>query len=412
MQQPQPRQPSPSEFVPSSPIKLIHSKATDSWSNSLVVPKSTKSRAVLSEKHLERLRQLEGAQYDLAKLAEIPPIFMTVDLTWKCNYSCHGCVDHAAADRNRTAPSMDWQIVQDLLDYSKKHEVEGMMTMGGEVMLYDHFDDFCTQAAEQGMAVYIVSNGSQVHRHFDAIKSVSRFPTSQMRISINQYGEDKYQRYTRSGVSLEKVFSNIRELTQLGIDVTASTVVFSQAAAKALQTDVNVGDLPALAKTLCDLGVKRHILLSARDPDTKAQYPLTPSELQFIRGIKNMVSMQVDDGCFSAAKWENRAKNYTICPCSLLRVLVGADGKLYSCTDWRGYNEAVIGQVQPEDGHRFEDVWHTKERVRWQLEFAKTGQCGEHLCKRAELNEILDKLVNGQLTVSGIRLSEEEIPFF
>lgn len=374
-----------------------------------IQPITFESRHILSSRHLPRLQALAASNMVPSRLAEIPPIFMTADLTWECNYRCKGCIDRSVAFRMDNL-SMPWNIAHDILDYSRDKKVEGMMVMGGEVSLYEHFDEFLKQASDMGMAVSIVSNGSRMDRHVDALVAVAKIAASSIRVSVNQYG-DKYKAHTQGDASFEQIMANLKTLSSYGLRVLISTVIFGEAAAKKVETRNNVFDIENMAASLRDAGVSTHLLIPGRDPDMKTMFPLTTAEREEMDRIK---AMDWSPMRFGIAGLFDRAgtkpRKFTVCPSSLLRVLVGADGTLYTCTDSRGVEAAIIGKIDTE--HRFADVWHSEDRVRKQMEFAGRYLCGDHICLRDDANNTLDDLLHGRISLDDIELTDSINPFF
>ncbi|MCX5749490.1 MAG: radical SAM protein [Candidatus Saganbacteria bacterium] len=374
-----------------------------------IIPASYESRHIFSRRHSARIAALANSGMDVGKLAKIPPIFMTADLTWRCNYKCVGCVDSNVAFR-RDEISMPWNIASDLLDYASRFGIEGFMIMGGEVPLYEYFDDFCMHAAKLGIAISLVSNGSTLDKHIDALVAVQQVAGSSIRVSMNQYG-DKYIKHTNGDVPFQKLIDNFSLLSSRGIRILVSTVIFCRSAEERIHTQNNVFDIAPLASALKQAGVASHLLIPARDPASKSMFPLSGEEEAEIARVTGSDWSPMKLG--KAGVFENIGhvpRQFTVCPSSLLKVLVGANGTLYSCTDYRGVNQAVIGQL--DDSHTFERVWHSVDRVRRQMAFTSLYMCRDHTCLRENANNLLDDLMAGRIKMEDIELTQSVDPFF
>lgn len=95
---------------------------------------------------------------------------LTLDLTEKCNYFCEYCIDGKNTNKD-TARSLDWPFLKNILKDIKDMGCRGIeITGGGEPTLYEHFEDFILLATELGFHLSLITNGSRLYPHKEAIK--------------------------------------------------------------------------------------------------------------------------------------------------------------------------------------------------------------------------------------------------
>ena len=87
-------------------------------------------------------------------------------------------------------------------------------------------------------------------------------------------------------------------------------------------------------------------------------------------------------------------KDYSPCPASLLRVVVGSNGNLYSCTEHIGDERAIVGRIAPPEV-TFSSVWHSIDRVKRQLAFDPRRECASITCDRYGINSTIDTARDG-----------------
>ena len=115
-----------------------------------------KERAVFSKGNEDRIRKIIASGRDIKKLSEIPPYFISMDLTWRCNYRCLFCLEECINRENEDLPS---EIVEDIFEYSNKHKVRGIMKIGGEPFLHKQMADLVRHTKTSGIDVAIKTNG-------------------------------------------------------------------------------------------------------------------------------------------------------------------------------------------------------------------------------------------------------------
>ena len=344
--------------------------------------------AIFGKGNISRTREIVMSSRDHEKLSKIPPSFIVMDLTWRCNYHCPDCIDQNVV--NKDSRDLKVEIIEDIFDYSKKQRVRGIMTMGGEVFLYKKgMQKALEKSIEYQIPLKTVSNGSCLKSYIPLILEVYKIPGSILRVSINS-DKEHYKEQTKGNVNLEKILKSIKTITSQGTPISVSTVVYPESSRED-GTIPNVCYLDEIIRYCEDANVKTQILLPARNPLTRKRYPRTDEERKIMRDIIRKkdeesynLELGVDD--FSERKFPcaQNLKFNPCCPSGFLFTLIGSNGLVYKCTDNRGKDSMVLGKIEkPGD---FEIFWHSQDRVNKQI----STHCSNQGCGRYEINSLLD----------------------
>ncbi len=342
-----------------------------------------KEKAVFCEENSERIKNIIKSRRDPKKLAIISPSFISMDLTWGCNYNCLGCLEECVNKENNNLPL---EIIEDIFTYSNKHKIRGIMVIGGEPFLYEKgIKKTLEKSIEYQIPLKIVTNGSHLGKNLDLIINAFQIPSSRLRVSINSNIEN-YKKQIGNKNNLKKILKDIKNITSKGIPLVISTVVFPEESIKD-KTIPNVDQIKEIIKYCQKSGVKEYILLPARDPKTKKRYHRSKRDKDKLWEIRRNkyenLRIKMDD-ILCVGKTPVKNKNFFCCPSSFLTTLIGPNKKIYKCTDSRGKESMVIGKIEkPGD---FEKFWHSEERVKKQL---KT-KCPNGGCGRGKINSIMN----------------------
>jgi len=350
-----------------------------------------KEKAFFSPANHKRVTQIIKAGKCVNCLKDIPPVYLNVDITWRCNFDCIGCIDGGVVGRKEivkdTSLDMDWNLATDLLNYAKGYKLLGFIVQGGEPLLYPQIDKFLDTCAEAQLVLRLVTNGSQLMHHLEHLIPAFKIPKSVIRVSVDA-DVGHYSAFTRVHSNAHDVLKGIEELAKASAHIIVGTVVFGRnIERKGLVANFN--QIKEIYKSVSEAGAQTVILLPGRDPQTKEMVPFEKDELDFLDGISHFQgnTKVVLGGRFVVEKEIpacDQVKNYIPCPTALLRIVVGSDGRLFNCTEHRGARDAEIGRVSPRAP--FRKVWHSEQRVRRQLQFDPRVHCSRITCDRHGIN--------------------------
>lgn len=360
---------------------------------------TNKEKAFFSPFNHGRIIQMVKAGRDPKLLQEIPPVYLNLDITTRCNYECKLCIDRMGSDGSIIKPlDMDWNIVQNLLEYAKEKKLRGFIVQGKEPLIYPQIDEFLRTCASYNLALRLVTNGSQIVHHADALIAAFQQIESTIRISINA-DEAHYAQFTQGSTNkLATVLKGIEQLSRGGAKrVIVATVVFGRSfVSRGLGSNIN--QLEEIVSKAASAGAMALFFLPGRDPTTKEMVPFEEDELSTLEGFlperKGMKIImggrfRIEEGMPARLQ----KKDYVPCPTGLLRVVVGSDGTIFQCTEHRGSKEAIIGEISPS--LRFADVWHSEERAKRQRQFNPKIQCRDITCDRYGINTTVEAARRG-----------------
>ena len=344
---------------------------------------SYKEKAVFGKENRSRISRIIEAKRDYKKLSEISPSFIVADLTWRCNYNCLNCIEKESISKD--GMDLPVEIIEDLFDYSNRHEVRGIMTMGGEVFLHKKGIKKCLEkSVEYQIPLKTVTNGSCLKNHIEEIVEAFKIPGSILRVSVNM-DREHYKMYTRGNVDLKKILDTIEEITSKGTAVYVSTVVFPDSS-KRDGNIPNINQLDSIVRACEKSRINTHIFIPARDPISKEVYSLNSKEkkeLKRIKQNKHNLELELDD-FLNEKRISNQNLDFRPCPSGFLFATIGSDGKVYKCTNNRSRESMVLGEITKRGD--FEKFWHSEERVKKQM---KT-KCQNKECTRYKINVVLD----------------------
>jgi pyruvate-formate lyase-activating enzyme len=97
-----------------------------------------------------------------------PPVLVTIDPTNLCNLKCEWC--NARRVQETTPLEMGWEMAEQLPMFLKDWGVEAVcIAGGGEPLLYSKIDDLIEGLVLEGIQVGVVTNGTRLDGHFEAL---------------------------------------------------------------------------------------------------------------------------------------------------------------------------------------------------------------------------------------------------
>jgi len=342
----------------------------------------------------------------------ITPAFLTVDLTWNCNYDCLGCIDTKARDGSHvvhkrqggdalnpnpssfTGPSLQRIHVDSALRFVKAHGLRGVQVMGGEPLLYPDIDDVLQTFAAERIPMEIVTNGSLIARHVDSLARVLSLEGSWLRVSINgwaSYGR-RVGRVDQGSELRKQVVEGIRSLLARLPHSAKDRVYVSVVAFKD-----TVDDLTDIANNIHEAGIRRIHVVRERDAVSKECVPGQEHVGDVISEAAGQIRKTLGEGFGISVTDRLRAeptpqdKRYAPCPSVMLKTVLGADGWLYACSDHRGCEYARLACIADFSGD-VEKTWFSDSRVQAALGYCPASHCADIVCSRFAANLVMSML--------------------
>lgn len=157
------------------------------------------------------LRNL-SAYFFKSKTAGIVPSILTLQLTYKCNYTCIMCQKSSLDNNVYTCQmdDMDYEQLEKLLKASAEH-ISVLRITGGEPLMYPDFEKLIDLLNEIDLKYTILTNGYLLNESI--IKKMLK-NCLQISISIDSVYNDVYS-YMRKGGDLNTVIHNIQTINSL-----------------------------------------------------------------------------------------------------------------------------------------------------------------------------------------------------
>ena len=369
------------------------------------------TQRMLQRHNAKRLHQFATARrwQDWAHLA---PVFLIMDLIWNCNYDCERCIDTKArtgADCVRkkqaahplrpdaalfTGPCLARPVIESVVRFASEFGLRGIQMLGGESLLHPDVDWVLSALATGQVPVELVTNGSLIADHVDAVTRILTVRGTTLRISINGW-DDYGRRVGWPGLGPElraRVVYGLRQVLagctpEMRGRVYVSTVTF----------DNTVRDLPDIVRNLAAAGLPLVRLIPERNPLREMVHgPDTVGARvrETIKGLRRDratagVNLAVSDAILEESA--PQLKPYRPCPTVMLKTLLGADGCLYSCGNHRGCDYACFANL----AHYSDDLkaaWQSEERVARSLEYAPAKHCQNIVCPRHQGNLVISAM--------------------
>jgi len=176
--------------------------------------RSNVRRPALQQSPLRLIRQVLG---------EGGPGFCQFAINNACNAGCDFCSFNLAS-----LPRKDWVFAsleksREAIDILMRHGVRYLVLTGGEPMLHPHLDGIVGHAAELGMAVILVTNGSRLTE--DSILALKESGISSVIISIDAATAARHEENRKLPNVCERIKKANELLRKLRVQCTASVTM-------------------------------------------------------------------------------------------------------------------------------------------------------------------------------------------
>jgi sulfatase maturation enzyme AslB (radical SAM superfamily) len=331
------------------------------------------------------------------------PVLVEVDPSNACNHGCYFCISsyiHLPESKNLKTfdrSIMPKSVLMKLCESLVKMGVLAVnWTGGGEPTVNPHLKEAITYIGQNSdVKMGMFTNGTLIDK-FDLFETLVDNMTW-VRFSIDSGTEETYNSVRRApkGQRWSDMVSNLQKLIQVNKD-------------KGNKIDIGVGfvitpdtyheivdfakffskfDLaycqfkPEIVNRERENGIQRevHFWKKKVDPLLKQAKEILGDKFQ-INGYK-LNDLENDPEFFG--------RTYKKCIGSQLQPCVGADGKVYVCTNHRGYSEYSYGSLKE---NCFEEIWNdlsNRMTVMNQIEEKECFSNCTQLCKPHESNKIL-----------------------
>tara|TARA_Y100000310_G_scaffold82715_1_gene79309 strand:- start:15197 stop:16303 length:1107 start_codon:yes stop_codon:yes gene_type:complete len=313
---------------------------------------------------------------------KVPPITLELDPDDRCNHSCYFCYYADDGTGARTQQSLDKDIMMHTLKESAELGIKAVtFTGGGEPLMNPHTPEAMIYARELGMDVGLVTNGSLFNEtSIDAVIQSCQF----VRISLDGGSEESHA--TVHGIKNPRygfttIMKNLETLAARKGEGKEDLVV----GLGYLVDTNNIASALALAEQARAIGldyVQFRPLYFDGKPEWTAPWESAQRTLAKAKGLETD-SFKVHIITDRADEITMREKPYDSCLAHALLAIVGATGKAYFCSPFRGLEKAEIGDLREQS---LSAIWYGSKRMEL-LESIEVDKCPN--CRFQTHNKVL-----------------------
>lgn len=331
--------------------------------------------------HTDRLAQfLSGGP--------INPITVEVDLSMSCNHKCPACT-YAQSHKNI---HLSKEVSDKIISEIGKLGAKGMIISGGgEPLMNPLFPYFVEKVAKKGVDITLTTNGQLLHKYFEeALRYCKR-----IRVSVDAATEEIFQRTHGMGPKhFNRVIANIAEAVRLKKDKRLDVDL----GVSFLICESNYHEIEDAIRLFKKLGVNFiHFKPLQMYKPERGHYYKYFDEMPNIGHLKEEYESKNFMIHFSRSKYfnlESSQRKYKKCHGAHLDVIIGADGKLYTCCHFKYMKANEYGEVLNGGIVSAPAIKDKRNKVK--------ADCIP-LCRLDGVNEFLQLLEDGHLKIDNLQ---------
>lgn len=298
------------------------------------------------------------------------PISVELTLTNQCNLRCVYCSDMDLRSRQGMGEFLPQQTLFELFDDLARGGTRGIVLEGGgEPTLYQGFSEIVRYARKVGLAVGLITNGTQVLDE----KLLGEFEW--IRVSLDASTAREYKEL--KGVDcFERVIANIAKYAEYCPSVGVGYVV----------TKKNISQIEPLVMRLRELKVS---YVQCRPVvDNEELYP-KDIDLSYLAFYQTENFGVILEGMVENAECGNHGLP---CKAHSITSVISGDGSVYICGRLNIYDWLrPIGNIREQSFH---SIWNGDERKKQALQILDGDFCQKNCpqCRISKFNVLFDKL--------------------
>lgn len=327
-------------FLASPEGVRLSNRVLDNTLKRRTVLRSTEIRDILLlefQKHVETRKKLKCWINDLKG-----PIFIAIDVTYRCNLHCPYC--YLGAGERRLAPMISFKDFKYIIDtLAGESEILGLCLCGGEPTLHPNLKDMILYAKEYGLIVNMVTNGTLINKKF--AKDLSSLEIDSVQVSLDGSNPEIMDRLRGKGI-FKRAVNAIKTLIANDVTTMAAMTL----------TKFNINDFPNVAKLSEELG-----LYSLRTmffiPEHKRHIPLIPSDEEYAQVIQWIKNNQKHYRCL--LEFGDPTEHIVLGP-YIGHIMIGVNPEGYILPS--PYMSLAYGNILNDS---WDDLWEELEKLWW-----------------------------------------------
>ncbi len=277
------------------------------------------------------------------------PLVVDLDPTTFCDLACPECISMNVLNQGQFSS----ERLLALADELAQAKVQGVILIGGgEPLMHRAIDRVIEILHQAGVRIGIVTNGTMIDRHFDALSNM----LSWVRVSVDAATEATYDKFRPSGRShsvFPKVIENMRLLARHKAGNLGYSFLLMQAfddAGRLLKS--NFDEVYAAGELARDIGCDYFEIKSMLDDNHRivgraaADIALVDQQVAALRALETpsfkVLAASTWQGLHDEHQGQNKA--YRRCGVAELRTTITPSG-VYACAYHRGNDKAKVGDL-------------------------------------------------------------------
>lgn len=315
-----------------------------------------------------------------------PPIFVSVDLSNRCNFNCYMCNAKSILESSTSQMSLDYMI--ELADFLQKWDVKGIcIGGGGESLTNKNAGKFIERCSSNNIKILLITNGSTLNTFPEILL------TDYLGISVNAGNETDFERMGMSNSQMfHKVIQNIETIAKKRLHKLPELTY------KFLITPINYNSIYEAVKLAKSIGCDQFQARPVGNPwfnlnGTVADF--TPEMISSVEEQMQKARFEFEDNNFRIYGITHKFKpdfsinnNFEKCYTGYVTCLFAPNGVVGLCCDRRGDDSLTLCQIEhPEEVLKY---WNTQKHFDL-VSTINTKKCPR--CTTGTINEIFEHII-------------------
>jgi len=403
--------------------KKVNKKNFDDFSQKL----RQKSGVNLLKDYIGWQRKFRSGEISLKHKHLLPksgPLFINLDLTTDCSYSCPFCVDAHVIDSGR---KFSYKQVVSTIDVLARRGLKSVLLIGGgEPTLHPNFGEIVKYLKSKKLQVGIVTNGSFMGKIINVADSLGK--GDWVRLSLDAGKNDTFQALHRPKIkiSLAEICENVSKLKSVNKDLMVGfsyVIVWNGIDMNGTRLAPNMNEIPLAAKLARESGFDyisfkpcllkvanvESLLYCETDKFKKNILPKIKDKIKEAEKIATdkfkVVTTQNLKAAFGDKFAESRLQSPQ-CHTQVFRQILTPTG-VYHCPAFRGFDRAKIGEANAFATEKKIDntiLTNYKNLVR----FNPCQQCRDIACFYNQTNRWVEEFIQSGKNVEEIEVCEDD----
>ena len=361
---------------------------------------------------------------DKSFLPEFGPLFINLDLTTACSYSCPFCVDSKIIN---TGKIFTYKQIKKIIDTLGSHGLKSVLLIGGgEPTLHPNFGVTVKYLKKKKLQVGIVTNGSFMEKIIGVSDSLVR--GDWVRLSLDAGTDKTFQTLHRPKmkVSLDKICRAVSKLKTLNKNLLIGfsfVIIWKGIEINGVRLAPNVNEIPLAAKLAKKSGFGyisfKPCLFKVSNVESLLYCNTEKFKKNILPAIKNKIkeAKKISDKKFKVVitqnlkaifggKFSEFKSQSPQCHIQVFRQILTPIG-IFHCPAYRGFKKAKIGETAAFLTEKaFQKT--ISENYKNLIEFNPPKQCRDIVCFYNPVNRWIEDFIKSGKEVKEIEVCPDD----